>query len=138
MILKRYILVCSFLIGSVVVGGASVSAQDGAEQMSKADSMKTAGKHRYFGSNYYKNEQFEDAEKQLLLSWTYDPANASTARYLGRLFYKIENYEEAIKWYEKAIELAPKSKYTKGVYSDLAAIHVYQQHNEESLLLQTY
>ena len=131
---KKWILVCGLMLGFfVVVGVPDAFAQDGAEQMSKADSMKTAGKHRYFGSNYYKNEQFEDAEKQLLLSWAYDPTNASTARYLGRLFNKIENYEEAIKWYEKAIALAPKSKYTKGVYSDLAAIHVYQQNHEEAI-----
>jgi tetratricopeptide (TPR) repeat protein len=133
MILKKWILVCGLLFGFMISSVPSVLAQDGAEQMSKADSMKTAGKHRYFGSNYYKNGQYEDAEKQLLLAWAYDPANASTARYLARNFNKTENYDEAIKWYTKAIELAPKSQYTKGAYSDLAAVYVYQQNNEAAI-----
>jgi tetratricopeptide (TPR) repeat protein len=134
MILKRWVVVCGLLVGFCPFWQVtSVSAQDDAVQMSKADSAKVAGKHRYFGSNYYKQGQLEDAEKQFLLSWSHDPTNSSTARYLARTFNKAENYEEAITWYQKAIELAPNGKYTKGAYSDLATIYVYQEKSEEAI-----
>jgi tetratricopeptide (TPR) repeat protein len=127
-------MVILILMGGFLIGltDCPALAQDDEVEMSKADSAKAAGKHRYFGSNYYKNQQYGDAETQLLKAWSYDPANSSTARYLARTFNKTENYEEAIKWYLKAIELAPKGKYTKGAYSDLATLYVYQQDDEKA------
>lgn len=134
MILKRWIITCGVLIGSLsFFGTQAIFAQDDAESMTKADSIKTAKKHLSFGGRYYKSGQYEDAESQLLKAWAYDPTQSTVARYLARTYYKSENYEEAIKWYQKAIEMAPKSKYTKGAYSDLAAIYVYDQQNEEAI-----
>ena len=134
MIFRKSVVACGLLVGSLsFLGTQTVFAQDGAETMTKADSVRTAKKHLAFGGQYYKNGQYEDAEGQLLKSWSYDPTNASTARYLARTFNRAEKYEEAIKWYQTAIELAPKSKYTKGAYSDLAALYVYEQQNEDAI-----
>ena len=122
------------LSGFFILGSASFCiAQDGETEMTKADSVQMANRHLSFGDRYLKSAQYEDAETQLLKSWAYNPTRGTTARRLGKLYYKIETYDEAINWYRKSIELQPKSKYTKGAYSDLATIHIIEEQPEEAI-----
>lgn len=134
MMLKKWGVICGLMAGFCVFGGENpVMAQDGAEQMSHADSLTASKKHLSFGSRYYKSEQYADAENQLLKAWAYNPTRATIARYLARTYNKSEKYDEAIEWYQKAIELEPDGKYTKGAYSDVAALYVYQERTEDAI-----
>ena len=108
-------------------------AQDGETEMSQTDSVNAAKKHLSFGARYYKSSQWEDAETQLLKSWAYNPTRSTTARYLGRLYNKMEKYEDAIIWYQKAVELDPKSKFTRTAYTDLAGVFIIQEQPEEAI-----
>lgn len=98
-------------------------AEDGEPEMTQADSVKKAGQHLSFGARYLKSKQYEDAETQFLKSWGLNPKRATTARYLGRLYNEIEKYEDAIQWYQKAVELDPLIKYTRGVHKILSSIY---------------
>ena len=134
MIFRLRLSMLSLISGFFILSTASFClAQDGEAEMTKADSVQMAKRHLSFGDRYLKSEQYEDAETQLVKSWAYDPTRGTTARRLGRLYYKIENYDEAINWYRKAIELQPKSKYTKGAYSDLAGVYIIQEESEEAI-----
>lgn len=135
MILKRYLIVCGLLIGFCAHWGTTSAFAQEEAPLSKADSLNTSKKHLAWGNRYYKSGQYEDAEAQFLKSWNFNPTRATTARYLGRTYNKTENYEEAIKWYQKAIELEPKGKYTKGAYADLAAIYIYQEQPEDAIAM---
>ena len=130
---KTRMLFCGLLIGCYASITSPARAQDSDLPVTRADSVQTAKKHLYFGNNYYKNGAYGDAETQLLKAWAYNSSSASTARYLARTYNKAEKYDEAISWYKKAIELAPTGQYTKGAYSDLATIYVYQQNTEGAI-----
>jgi tetratricopeptide (TPR) repeat protein len=122
------------LSGFFVLGAASLCfAQDGETEMTNADSINKAKRHLSFGGMRYNAKEYEDAETQLLKSWAYNPASGQTARFLGKLYNKAEKYDEAINWYRKAIEVEPKSKYTKGAYSDLAGVYITQEQPEEAI-----
>lgn len=135
MIPKRWFVTLVILPAWLMLSHAHVAqAQDQAESaLTTADSMRTANKHLSFGNNYFKNGQYKDAETQFLRAWDFNPTKATTTRYLGRLYKQIENYDEAIKWFNKAIELEPTGKYTKGVYVDLAGIYVLQEKTDEAI-----
>ena len=136
MIPKRRFGLLNVLLALLFAGGFSFAqAQTEAPQpeMSKADSLKTSGKHLSFGSRYLKSKQYEDAEIQLKKAWEYNPTRGTTARYLGKLFGEQENYEEAIQWYKKAVEVDPKSKYTKGAYQALIDIYILQENQTEAI-----
>ena len=124
----------ALLCGFFVFGTASLCfAEEEKTEMTKADSISMGNRHLGWGDRYLKSGQYEDAETQLLKSWGYNPKRATTARRLGKLYNQIEKYEDAITWYQKAIELNPKSKYTKGVYLALANIYVIQEQPEKAI-----
>ena len=124
----------ALLCGFFVFGTASLCfAEEEKTEMTKADSISMGNRHLGWGDRYLKSGQYEDAETQLLKSWGYNPKRATTARRLGKLYNQIEKYEDAITWYQKAIELDPKSKYTKGVYLALANIYVIQEQPEKAI-----
>ena len=117
-------LFCSFFI----LGTASICfAEDGEPEMTQADSIKKASQHLSFGARYLKSKQYEDAETQFLKSWGFNPKRSTTARYLGKLYEEIEKYEDAITWLHKAVELDPKSKYTKIAHIALARIYIIEE-----------
>ena len=123
-------LFCSFFI----LGTASICfAEDGEPEMTQADSIKKASQHLSFGARYLKSKQYEDAETQFLKSWGFNPKRSTTARYLGRLYNEIEKYEDAIQWYQKAVELDPTSKYTRGAHKALSSIYEIQEQPEKAL-----
>ena len=124
----------ALLCGIFVLGTASLGfAEEEKTEMTKADSISMGNRHLGWGDRYLKNGQYEDAETQLLKSWGYNPTRATTARRLGKLYNQLEKYEDAITWYRKAIDLEPKSKYTKGVYLALASIYVIQEQPEKAI-----
>ncbi len=123
-------LFCGFL----VFGAASLCfAEEGETEMTQADSIKRAGQHLGWGDRYLKSKQYEDAETQLLKSWGFNPRRAATARRLGKLYNETEKYEDAIQWYQKAIELEPKSKYTRGAHFALAGIYIILEQPEKAI-----
>ncbi len=123
-------LFCGFL----VFGAASLCfAEEGETEMTQADSIKRAGQHLGWGDRYLKSKQYEDAETQLLKSWGFNPRRAATARRLGKLYNETEKYEDAIQWYQKAIELEPKSKYTRGAHFALAGIYIILEKPEKAI-----
>ena len=125
----------ALLCGIFVHGTASLGFAQEEEnaEMTKADSIRMGNRHLGWGDRYLKSGQYDDAETQLLKSWGYNPTRATTARRLGKLYNQIEKYEDAITWYQKAIDLEPKSKYTKGVYLALANIYVIQEQQEKAI-----
>ncbi len=123
-------LFCGFL----VFGAASLCfAEEGETEMTQADSIKRAGQHLGWGDRYLKSKQYEDAETQLLKSWGFNPRRGATARRLGKLYNETEKYEDAIQWYQKAIELEPKSKYTRGAHFALAGIYIILEQPEKAI-----
>ncbi len=123
-------LLCGF---SFLGTGSLCFAQDGGTEMTKEDSIKTASRHLSFGDRYLKSGQYEDAETQLLKSWAYNPKRATTARRLGKLYNQTERYEDAIVWYQRAIELEPKSKYNKAAHSTSAHIYIIREQPEKAM-----
>ena len=124
----------ALLCGFFVLSTASLCfAEDGEPEMTQADSIKKAGQHLSFGARYLKSKQYEDAETQFLKSWGFNPKRATTARYLGRLYEEIERYEDAITWFQKAVELEPASKYTRGAHVALARIYIIQEQPEKAI-----
>lgn len=120
--------------GVFLLGTASFCfAEDGEPEMTQADSVKKAGQHLSFGARYLKSKQYEDAETQFLKSWGFNPKRATTARYLGRLYEEIERYEDAITWFQKAVELDPTSKYTRGAHVALARIYIIQEQPDKAI-----
>ena len=123
-------LFCGFLVFSAA---SLCFAEEGETEMTQADSIKRAGQHLGWGDRYLKSGQYEDAETQLLKSWGFNPKRAATARRLGKLYNETEKYEDSIQWYQKAIELEPKSKYTKGAHFALAGIYIIQEQPENAI-----
>ena len=124
----------ALLCGFFVLGTASLCfAEDGEPEMTQADSIKKAAQHLSFGARYLKSKQYEDAETQFLKSFGFNPKRATTARYLGRLYEEIEKYEDAIQWFQKAIELEPAGRYTKGAHISLARIYKIQEQPEKAI-----
>ena len=122
------------LCGFFVLSTASLCfAEEGETEMTQADSIKRAGQHLGWGDRYLKSGQYEDAETQLLKSWGFNPRRAATARRLGKLYNETEKYEDAIQWYQTAIELEPKSKYTRGAHFALAGIYIIQEQPEKAI-----
>lgn len=122
------------LCGFFVLSTASLCfAEEGETEMTQADSIKRAGQHLGWGDRYLKSGQYEDAETQLLKSWGFNPRRGATARRLGKLYNETEKYEDAIQWYQKAIELEPKSKFTKGAHFALAGIYIIQEQPENAI-----
>ena len=132
MILRFRFGFLALLSGFFVLDTASFCMAQDDVQMTQADSLDAAKKHLAFGSRYYRSKQWEDGETQLLKSWVYNPKRSTTARYLGRLYNKTEKYDDAIIWYQKAIELDPKGKYTKSAYTDLAGVFIVQEQPAEA------
>lgn len=124
------ILLCGFFLLGVV---SLCFAEEGETEMTQADSVKKASQHLSFGARYLKSKQYEDAETQFLKSWRFNPKRSTTARYLGKLYEEIEKYEDAIQWYKKAVELDPKSKYTKIAHIALARIHIIQEQPDKAI-----
>ena len=122
------------LCGLFVLSTASLCfAEEGETEMTQADSIKRASQHLGWGNRYLTSGQYEDAETQLLKSWGFNPKRGATARLLGKLYNVTEKYEDSIQWYQKAIELEPKSKYTKGAHFALAGIYIIQEQPEEAI-----
>ncbi|MDE2954803.1 MAG: tetratricopeptide repeat protein, partial [Gemmatimonadota bacterium] len=122
------------LCGFFVLSTASLCfAEEGETEMTQADSIKRAGQHLGWGDRYLKSGQYEDAETQLFKSWGFNPRRGATARRLGKLYNETEKYEDAIQWYQKAIELEPKSKFTKGAHFALAGIYIIQEQPENAI-----
>ena len=120
--------------GFFVLGTASICfAEDGEPEMTQADSVKKAAQHLSFGARYLKSKQYEDAETQFLKAWGFNPKRATTARYLGRLYEEIEKYEDSIQWFQKAIELEPAGRYTKGAHTSSARIYKIQEQPEKAI-----
>ncbi len=114
----------SLLCGFFALGTASLCfAEEGKTEMSQADSINRANQHLSFGNRYLKSKQYEDAETQFLKSFGYNSKRAATARLLGKLYNETEKYEDAIQWYQKAIEIDPIIKYTRGVHKVLGSIY---------------
>ena len=101
--------------------------------MTQADSIKKASQHLSFGARYLKSKQYEDAETQFLKSFGFNPKRSTTARYLGKLYEETERYDEAITWLQKAVELDPKSKYTKIAHIALARIYIIQEQPDKAI-----
>ena len=123
-------LFCGFF---VLVTASLCFAKDGEPEMTQADSIKRAGQHLGWGDRYLKSGQYEDAETQLLKSWGLNPKRAATARRLGKLYNETEKYEDAIQWYQKAIELEPAGRYTKGAHTSSARIYKIQEQPEKAI-----
>lgn len=123
-------LFCGFF---VFCAASLCFAEEGETEMTQADSIKRAGQHLGWGDRYLKSKQYEDAETQLLKSWGFNPRRGATARRLGKLYNETEKYEDAIQWYQKAIELEPKSKYTRGAHFALAGIYIILEQPEKAI-----
>ncbi len=123
-------LFCGFFVFSAA---SLCFAEEGETEMTQADSIKRAGQHLGWGDRYLKSKQYEDAETQLLKSWGFNPRRGATARRLGKLYNETEKYEDAIQWYQKAIELEPKSKYTRGAHFALAGIYIILEQPEKAI-----
>ena len=150
-------LFCGFFVFSTA---SLCFAEDGEPEMTQADSINRAKQHLSFGARYLKSKQYEDAETQFLKSFGFNPKRSTTARYLGKLYEERANqaiaeiaaltsitqsdrkkyedtihqyYQEAVEWYQKAVELDPKSKYTKGAHLALARIYQIQEQPEKAI-----
>ena len=123
-------LFCGFF---VFCAASLCFAEEGETEMTQADSIKRAGQHLGWGARYLDSGQYEDAETQLLKSWGFNPRRGATARRLGKLYNETEKYEDAIQWYQKAIELEPKGRYTKGAHVALARIYKIQEKPDKAI-----
>ncbi len=124
------ILLCGFFVLSTA---SLCFAEEGETEMTQADSIKRASQHLGWGARYLNSGQYEDAETQLLKSWGFNPRRAATARRLGKLYNETEKYEDAIQWYQKAIEIDPMTKYTRGVHKILGSIYEIQAQPEKAI-----
>lgn len=124
----------TLLCGFFVLGTASFCfAEEGEPEMTQADSINRAKQHLSFGARYLKSKQYEDAETQFLKSFGFNSKRSTTARYLGKLYEETERYDEAITWFQKAIEIDPKSKYTKIAHIALARIYIMQEQPDKAI-----
>ena len=123
----KYGLIVAFALAFSVEGKTEMM------EMTYADSINRAKQHLSFGTRYLKIKQYEDAEAQFLKSWGYNPKRSVTARYLGKLYEELGEYENAQKWYQKAIELDPKSKYNQIAHIAMARIYLIQKQPQKAI-----
>ncbi len=62
------------------------------------------------GNTYYTNRQFEEAEKNYLLSVQKEEKNVNALYNLGNTYYHLKKYPLAVLYYEKALKYAPGDK----------------------------
>lgn len=131
-------LLC-FWCGLVLLGGISPAyagkdtQEEAQPQATNADSILQARKHLSFGARYLRNKQYEDAEAQLLRSWSYDPKKGQTAYHLGKLYNETEKYDEAVTWFKKTLDLDPKSGNAKNAWYYLSQIYLMQESRPEAI-----
>jgi cytochrome c-type biogenesis protein CcmH/NrfG len=62
-----------------------------------------------------------------------DPKNASAFSYLGQTYLKLGKYDEAVAALEKAIELAPDSRYDKNYLRAAREYQAYARRHQKKI-----
>ena len=64
-------------------------------------------------NTYYKNRQYDEAEKLYLLVLKKDSKNVNALYNLGNTYFHLKQFPYAVWYYERALKLNPDSKYIK-------------------------
>lgn len=64
-------------------------------------------------NTYYKNKQYDEAEKLYLLVLKKDGKNANALYNLGNTYFHLKQFPYAVWYFEKALKLNPDSKFLK-------------------------
>ncbi len=66
--------------------------------------------HQNIGKIYFKNKDYENAKKHILLALETEPENFISLEYLGLLMQKFNRYKEAVQIFGNALKFAPEGE----------------------------
>lgn len=116
------------------IPAADARAAGEAPVQASVDPVSQAKRHLGWGYRYFRNKQYEDAESQFKKAWALNARSGRAAYYLGRLYNDTERYEEGVVWFNRSIELLPRSsKNLRNAYYFLAQIHVMLEDPEAAI-----